>query len=181
MAETPTSGVVQGRDLARAWRAGNIGRSPMCERSLEAYEIASGARAGIVFYAPCERLWRRSRSEASFAKTGKIKHRTGALIFLDTNVISETLRQTPKPRCDRLARAQRCRTGIADGDNCRRSPSVSGNSPDQRAARLEQGLASWRHVLIPDLPLRTARHWPYGDLMLGAALRQAEPIRARRK
>ena len=48
--------------------------------------------------------------------------------------------------------------------------------PDQRAARLEQGLASWRHRFADRIfPFTEAAALAYGDIM-SAALRQGRPM-----
>ena len=50
--------------------------------------------------------------------------------------------------------------------------------PDQRAARLEQGLAAWRHRFADRFfPLTEAAALGYGDIM-SAALRQGRPMTA---
>jgi predicted nucleic acid-binding protein len=50
--------------------------------------------------------------------------------------------------------------------------------PDQRAARLEQGLAVWRHRFADRIfPFTEAAALAYGDIM-SAALRQGRPMTA---
>jgi len=50
--------------------------------------------------------------------------------------------------------------------------------PDERAARLEQGLASWRHRFADRIfPFTEAAEIAYGDIM-SAALRQGRPMTA---
>jgi hypothetical protein len=50
--------------------------------------------------------------------------------------------------------------------------------PDQRAARLEQGLATWRHRFADRIfPFTEAAALAYGDIM-SAALRQGRPMSA---
>jgi predicted nucleic acid-binding protein len=50
--------------------------------------------------------------------------------------------------------------------------------PDQRAARLEQGLAAWRHRFADRIfPFTEAAALAYGDIM-SAALRQGRPMTA---
>ena len=99
------------------------------------------------------------------------------MIFLDTNVVSETLRKTPNSAVIAW-RAERCRTGIADGDNCRYRLRIGKIRPDQRAARLEQGLAAWRHRFADRIfPFTEAAALAYGDIM-SAALRQGRPMTA---
>jgi len=86
--------------------------------------------------------------------------------------------QDAKPGCDRPARAQRCRAGIAGGDDCRDRLWHRNIRPDPRAARLEQGLASWRHRFADRIfPFTEAAALAYGDIM-SAALRQGRPMTA---
>jgi predicted nucleic acid-binding protein len=50
--------------------------------------------------------------------------------------------------------------------------------PDQRAARLEQGLAAWRHRFADQIfPFTDAAALAYGDIV-SAALRQGRPMTA---
>lgn len=50
--------------------------------------------------------------------------------------------------------------------------------PDQRASRLEQGLASWRHRFADRIfPFTEAAALDYGDIM-SASLRQGRPMSA---
>jgi predicted nucleic acid-binding protein len=50
--------------------------------------------------------------------------------------------------------------------------------PDQRAARLEQGLALWRHRFVDRIfPLTETAALAYGDIM-STALRQGRPMTA---
>ena len=89
------------------------------------------------------------------------------MIFLDTNVISETLRKTPDSAV--LAWLVRNDAELALPTKIR---------PDQRAARLEQGLASWRHRFADRIfPFTEAAALAYGDIM-SAALRQGRPMTA---
>lgn len=98
------------------------------------------------------------------------------MIFLDTNVISETLRKAPNPavvgwlvRNDaELALPTVTVAEIAFGKI----------RPDPRAARLEQGLASWRHRFADRIFAFTeAAALAYGDIM-STALRQGRPMTA---
>jgi len=88
------------RDLARRLaRREHRSIADVVERALEAYEIREAGRepASVFLCAPCKRLWQRSRSGGRHSRKPEDQSRTGALIFLDTNVISETLRKTPNP------------------------------------------------------------------------------------
>lgn len=88
------------------------------------------------------------------------------MIFLDTNVVSETLRKTPDEaviawlvRHDaELALSTVTIAGIAFG--------IAKVRPDQRAARLEQGLADWRHRFADRIfGLTEEAALAYGDIM----------------
>ena len=88
------------------------------------------------------------------------------MIFLGTKVISETLRKTPNPAVIAwLGRAAELTIAeITFG--------IGKIRPDQRAARLEKGLASWRHRFADRIfPFTEATALAYGDIM-SAALRQ---------
>jgi hypothetical protein len=94
------------------------------------------------------------------------------LIFLDTNVVSETLRKTPNEavvawlvRNDaELALSTVTIPGIAFG--------IGKIRPGQRASRLDQGLASWRHRFADRIfPFTEAAALDYGNIM-SASLRQ---------
>ncbi len=94
------------------------------------------------------------------------------MIFLDTNVVSETLRKSPEPgviawlvRYDaELALSTVTIAEIAFG--------IAKIQPDQRAARLEQGLADWRHRFADRIfGLTEEAAIAYGEIM-GSASRQ---------
>ena len=94
------------------------------------------------------------------------------MIFLDTNVLSESLRTSPDPTV--MAWLVRHDAGLA-------LPTVTIAEiafgirkilPDQRATRLEQGLSDWRHRFADRIfGLTEQAALAYGDLM-GAASRQ---------
>lgn len=96
------------------------------------------------------------------------------MIFLDTNVVSETLRRSPEPAViawlvKHDAELALSTVAIAD---------IAKIRPDQRALRLEQGLADWRRRFadrIFDLTEEAAL--AYGDVM-GAASRQGSGMSA---
>jgi predicted nucleic acid-binding protein len=94
------------------------------------------------------------------------------VIFLDTNVVSETLRKSPDPaviawlvRYDtELALPTVTIAEIAFG--------IAKIQPDQRAVRIEQGLADWRHRFADRIfGLTEEAALAYGEIM-GAAFRQ---------
>ncbi len=94
------------------------------------------------------------------------------MIFLDTNVVSETLRKAPDPaviawlvRYDaELALPTITIAEIAFG--------IAKVRPDERAARLEHGLADWRHRFAGRIfGLTEEAALAYGEIM-GDAFRQ---------
>ena len=94
------------------------------------------------------------------------------MIFLDTNVVSETLRKAPEPgviawlvRYDaELALSTVTIAEIAFG--------IAKIQPDQRAARLEQGLADWRHRFADRIfGLTEEAALAYGEIMGSASRR----------
>ena len=94
------------------------------------------------------------------------------MIFLDTNVVSETLRKSPEPgviawlvRYDaELALPTVTIAEIAFG--------IAKIKPDQRATRLEQGLADWRHRFADRIfGLTEEAALAYGEIM-GSASQQ---------
>jgi len=100
------------------------------------------------------------------------------LIFLDTNVVSETLRRAPDPaviawlvRYDaELALPTITIAEIAFG--------IAKVRPDERAARLEHGLADWRHRFAGRIfGLTEEAALAYGEIM-GDAFRQGLGISA---
>ena len=98
------------------------------------------------------------------------------MIFLDTNVISETLRKTPNPAV--IAWLVRNDAELALPTIAEIAFGIGKIRPDQRAARLEQGLASWRHRFADRIfPFTEATALAYGDIM-SAALRQGRPMTA---
>jgi predicted nucleic acid-binding protein len=100
------------------------------------------------------------------------------LIFVDTNVISETLRKTPSPAVIAwLVRndAELALPAVTIGEI---AFGIAKIRPDQRAVRLEQGLASWRHRFADRIfPFTETAALAYGDIM-GGALRQGRPMTA---
>ncbi len=100
------------------------------------------------------------------------------MIFLDTNVVSETLRKAPDPaviawlvRYDaELALPTITIAEIAFG--------IAKVRPDERAARLEHGLADWRHRFAGRIfGLTEEAALAYGEIM-GDAFRQGLGISA---
>ena len=100
------------------------------------------------------------------------------MIFLDTNVISETLRQTPNPAVIAWLVRNDAELALPTVTIAEIAFGIGKIRPDQRAARLEQGLASWRHRFADQIfPFTEAAALAYGDVM-SAALRQGRPMTA---
>jgi hypothetical protein len=100
------------------------------------------------------------------------------LIFLDTNVVSETLRAKPDPAVvDWLVRFD-AELGLPTVTIAEIAFGISKIRPDRRAVRLEQGLAEWRRRLADRVfPFTEAAALAYGDMM-GEAVRRGRPMSA---
>jgi predicted nucleic acid-binding protein len=100
------------------------------------------------------------------------------LIFLDTNVISETLRKTPDTAVIAWLVRNDAELALPTVTIAEIAFGIGKIRPDQRAARLEQGLASWRHRFADRIfPFTEAAALSYGDIM-STALRQGRPMSA---
>ena len=100
------------------------------------------------------------------------------MIFLDTNVISETLRKTPNSAVIAWLVRNDAELALPNVTIAEIAFGIEKIHPDQRAARLEQGLASWRHRFADRIfPLTEAAALTYGEIM-SAALRQGRPMTA---
>lgn len=94
------------------------------------------------------------------------------MIFLDTNVVSETLRKSPDPNV---------RAWLVRHDSELALPTVTIAEiafgirkilPDRRATRLEQGLSEWRHRFADRIfGLTEEAALAYGDIMAAASRR----------
>lgn len=100
------------------------------------------------------------------------------MIFLDTNIVSETLRRSPDPAVVAwLVRhdAELCLPTVTIAEI---AFGIRKIHPDQRAARLEQGLTDWRHRFADRIFAFTeAAALAYGDIM-SIAIRQGRPMSA---
>ena len=67
------------------------------------------------------------------------------MIFLDTNVVSETLRKSPDPRVLTWLVRYDAELALPTVTIAEMAFGIAKILPGQRAARLEQGLADWRH------------------------------------
>ena len=100
------------------------------------------------------------------------------MIFLDTNVISEALRKTPDPAVIAWLVRNDAELVLPTVTIAEVAFGIGKIRPDQRTARLEQGLASWRHRFADRIFAFTeAAALAYGDIM-SAALRQGRPMTA---
>ena len=100
------------------------------------------------------------------------------MIFLDTNVISETLRKTPNPAVIAWLVRNDAELALPTVTIAEIAFGIGKIRPDQRAARLEQGLASWRHRFADRIfPFTGAAALAYGDVM-SAALREGRSMTA---
>jgi predicted nucleic acid-binding protein len=100
------------------------------------------------------------------------------LIFLDSNVISETLRKTPNPSVIAWLVRNDAELALPTVTIAEIAFGIGKIRPDQRATRLKHGLASWRHRFADRIfPLTEAAALAYGDIM-SAALRQGRTMTA---
>ncbi|MBV8937982.1 MAG: type II toxin-antitoxin system VapC family toxin [Alphaproteobacteria bacterium] len=100
------------------------------------------------------------------------------MIFLDTNVVSETLRKTPNPAVIAWLVRNDAELALPTVTIAEIAFGIGKIRPDQRATRLEQGLASWRHRFADRIfPFTEAAALAYGDIM-SAALRGGRPMTA---
>ena len=100
------------------------------------------------------------------------------MIFLDTNVVSETLKKAP----DEAVIAWRVRhdaeLALPTVTIAEIAYGIEKIRPDQRAVRLEQGLADWRRRLADRIfGLTESAALAYGEIMV-AAVRQGRPMSA---
>jgi predicted nucleic acid-binding protein len=99
------------------------------------------------------------------------------LIFVD-NVISETLRKTPNPAVLAWLVRNDAELALPTVTIAEIAFGIGKIRPDQRAARLEHGLAAWRHRFADRIfPFTEAAALTYGDIM-SAALRGGRPMTA---
>ena len=100
------------------------------------------------------------------------------MIFLDTNVISETMRKAPNPAVIAWLMRNDAELALPTVTIAEIAFGIGKIRPDQRAARLEQGLTAWRHRFADRIfPFTEAAALAYGEIM-SAALRQGRPMTA---
>jgi hypothetical protein len=94
------------------------------------------------------------------------------VIFLDTNVVSETLRKSPAPAVIAWLVRHDAELALPTVTIAEIAFGIQKIVPDQRAARLEQGLSDWRHRFADRIfGLTEEAALAYGEIM-GAASRQ---------
>jgi predicted nucleic acid-binding protein len=100
------------------------------------------------------------------------------LIFLDTNVVSESLRRTPAPAVVAWLVRNDAELGLPTVTIAEIAFGIRKIHPDQRAARLERGLTDWRHRFADRIfGFTEAAALAYGGIM-SSALRQGRPMTA---
>lgn len=94
------------------------------------------------------------------------------MIFLDTNVLSESLRKSPDPTVIAWLVRHDAELALPTVTIAEIAFGIQKILPDQRATRLEQGLSDWRHRFADRIfGLTEKAALAYGDIM-GAASRQ---------
>jgi predicted nucleic acid-binding protein len=94
------------------------------------------------------------------------------LIFLDTNVISETLNKSPNPAVLAWLVRHDAELALPTVTIAEIAFGIEKIRPDQRAARLEQGLSDWRRRFADRIfGLTEEAALAYGEIM-GSASRQ---------
>jgi predicted nucleic acid-binding protein len=100
------------------------------------------------------------------------------LIFVDTNVLSETLRKSPDPAVVLWLVRHDAELAIPTVTIAEIAFGIHKIHPDQRAVRLEEGLSEWRRRFADRIfGLTEAAALAYGDIM-GAAARQGHRMSA---
>jgi len=100
------------------------------------------------------------------------------LIFLDTNVISETLRKTPDAAVIAWLVRNDAELALPTVTIAEIAFGIKTIYADPRAARLEQGLAEWRHRFADRIfGFTEAAALAYADIM-SAAVQKGRPMTA---
>ena len=100
------------------------------------------------------------------------------MIFLDTNVVSETMRKTPDPAVMGWLVRNDAELGLPAVTIAEIAFGIQKIHPDQRAIRLDRGLTHWRHRFADRIfGFTEAAALAYGDIM-AAAFRQGRPMTA---
>ncbi|MGA8170278.1 MAG: type II toxin-antitoxin system VapC family toxin [Methylocystis sp.] len=94
------------------------------------------------------------------------------MIFLDTNVVSETLRKSPDAAVISWLARHDAELALPTVTIAEIAFGIQKILPDQRAMRLEQGLSEWRHRFADRIfGLTEEAALAYGEIM-GSAARQ---------
>jgi len=100
------------------------------------------------------------------------------LIFLDTNVISETLKKAPSPAVMAWLVRHDAELALPTVTIAEIAFGIQKIVPDQRAGRLEQGLSDWRRRFADRIfALTEEAALAYGEIM-GTASRQGRGMSA---
>lgn len=100
------------------------------------------------------------------------------MIFLDTNVISETLKKSPEPGVIAWLVRHDAELALPTVTIAEIAFGIQKIRPHQRAARLEQGLSDWRRRFADRIfGLTEAAALAYGDIM-GVATRKGRGMSA---
>jgi predicted nucleic acid-binding protein len=100
------------------------------------------------------------------------------LIFLDTNVISETLRKAPDDAVIAWLVRHDAELALPTVTIAEIAFGIQKIRPDQRAERLERGLSEWRRRFADRIfGLTEEAALAYGDIM-GEATRRGQPMSA---
>lgn len=100
------------------------------------------------------------------------------MIFLDTNVISETLRRSPDPTVIEWLVRHDTELALPTVTIAEIAFGIAKIRPDERASRLEQRLSDWRRRFADRVfGFTEEAALAYGELM-GAAVRRGQPMSA---
>jgi predicted nucleic acid-binding protein len=100
------------------------------------------------------------------------------LIFVDTNVLSETMRRSPDPAVMSWLTRYDAELALPTVTIAEVAFGIQKIVPDQRAVRLEQGLSEWRRRFADRIfGLTEEAAMAYGEIM-GAASRQGTGMSA---
>ncbi|MGO4639091.1 type II toxin-antitoxin system VapC family toxin [Mesorhizobium sp. 2RAF45] len=100
------------------------------------------------------------------------------MIFVDTNVISESLKKTPDPAVLAWLVRNDAELALPTVTIAEVAFGIQKVRPDKRADRLEQGLSRWRHRFADRIfGLTEEAALAYGEIM-GAATRQGRGMSA---
>ncbi|WP_428658792.1 type II toxin-antitoxin system VapC family toxin [Reyranella sp.] len=94
------------------------------------------------------------------------------MIFVDTNVLSETLRKAPDPRVLAWLAQHDAELALPTVTIAEVAFGIQKILPDQRAKRLQKGLSDWRHRFADRIfGLTEEAALAYGEIMAAASRR----------